>query len=203
MTAELRALLDALGRDPDERIAVCHESTGGRFEVELTTVEKAPDLAARHAELDCWYSTQPLSPELPNGRGKADDAVGLRELFADLDVKPGGMPDGYAANAVITDLSSMLGVAPVAVVFSGHGLQPHWAIGRGDGTDWPDSSDPRWLDAVAVLRRWGRLVAHVAELHGGHVDSVYDLARILRVPGTTNRKVPTDPVPTRLERHGG
>ena len=186
MTAGLAELLDALGRDPDERIAICH---GASFTAELTTVEKAPDLAERHADTDVWFSTQPLHTRVNGtGRGTAADVIGLRELYADLDVKAGGMPGWDAAAAVITDLAELLSVAPVAVVSTGHGLQPHWSIERGDGTDWPDDTDPRWSAAGALLRRWGRLVNRAAEIRGGQVDNVYDLARVLRAPGTTNRK---------------
>ena len=198
MTAELSGLLDALGRDPDERIAICHAEPGGPFTAESTTVEKAPDLAARYADLDCYFSTQPLH-ERVNGtsRGAERDVTGLRELYADLDVKTGGLPDYSSAAAVITDLSTMLGAAPVAVVGSGHGLQPHWAVERGEGTGWADDTDPAWSDARALLRRWGRLAARAAEAHGGRVDNVYDLSRVLRVPGTTNRKA--EPKPTTAE----
>ena len=194
MTAELAGLLDALGRDPDERAAICH---GAAFTAELTTVEKAPDLAARYSETDCWYSAQPLHERVSTGRGVERDVIGLRELYADLDVKAGGLPDYRSAAAVITDLSAMLGAAPVAVVGSGHGLQPHWAVERGEGADWGDDTDPAWADARALLRRWGRLAARAAEAHGGQVDNVFDLSRVLRVPGTTNRKA--EPKPTTAE----
>jgi hypothetical protein len=93
----------------------------------------------------------------------------------------------------------MLGVDPVAIVHSGHGLQPHWAIERSDVTDWPDETDPRWSDALALHRRWGRLVAGVAHRHGGRHDSVCEPARVMRVPGAANNKIPTQPVATTVE----
>ena len=114
--------------------------------------------------------------------------IGVRELYADLDLKPGGLSSYSTAETIIRELSTMLGVLRVAVVHSGHGLQPHWAIERDAATDWTDETSPRWSDATALYRRWGRLVAHVAEINGGEVDNVFDLSRVLRVPGTTNTK---------------
>jgi hypothetical protein len=48
MTAELRTLLELLGRDPDERLAVCFKSPGGEFQVELTKVADAESAAGVH-----------------------------------------------------------------------------------------------------------------------------------------------------------
>jgi hypothetical protein len=169
--------------------------------VGLTTVEAVPGIAANYADADCWYSTQPLHDRVTSGRGAERDVVGLRELYADLDVKPTGIADYDTAEKIVADLSEMLGVAPVALVHSGHGLQPHWRVERGPGTDWPDETHPHWLDGKALLHRWGRLVAKVADGYGGHVDNVYDLSRVLRVPGTTNRKA--EPVPVTFEFCGG
>ena len=41
---------------------------------------------------------------------------------------------------------------------------------------------------TAVLARWGRLVKLVAKQRNAHADSVFDTARMLRVPDTTNYK---------------
>jgi len=51
-----------------------------------------------------------------------------------------------------------------------------------------DGDGDRLADARAYLRRFGRLAAQVAERHGGHVDTIFDLPRVLRLPGTYNRK---------------
>ena len=80
----------------------------------------------------------------------------------------------------------MLGTRPVAITLSGHGLQPLWAV-----EDHPLTDENR-PEAKATLRRFGRLVASVADTRGVSVDSVFDLARVLRVPGTINHK--SDPV---------
>jgi len=152
-------------------------------------VQAAPGLVAQYLDRDCWYGTGVLADSVIHGRGSAADVVGIRELFADLDVKPGGLTSFVAANSVIQELSGLLGTRPVAIVSTGHGLQPHWRLCRDLGTDWSPSDTAARQKAAGVLRRWGRLVQAVAERHGGSVDNVYDLARILRVPGTTNCKV--------------
>ena len=201
MTADLRVFCwTCCSVTANEHIAIC-EPAGRGFRAKLTTVEKADLIAGGFAERDCYFSVQPIHERVATGRGLAQDVIGLRDLYADLDVKAGGMPDWDAARAVVNALSDMLGSEPVAVVMSGHGFQPHWAIERSEATDWADENDQRWSDAVALMRRWGRLVKHVATTHKGGADWVYDLARVLRVPGTTNRKA--EPVRTLLTTVGG
>jgi len=191
-------LLERLGRDPGESLAIC-STTGGRFRSEMVTVADAPTVAGRFTDSDCWYSAGVLRSGITNGRGTTGDVIGVRELFADLDVKPGGLASFTVARQVIADLAAILTVKPVAVVATGHGLQPHWALERDDATDWGDSDLERRRAAVVMFRRWHRLVASVAERRGGHVDNVSDLARILRVPGTVNVKDPAAPVPVTVE----
>lgn len=206
MNDQLQRLLTALGRRDNERVAICHMRPGGRFTAELTTVAMAQAVAAKHADEDCWFSVQPISSNVSSGRGKNEDVVGLRDLYVDLDVKPGGLADFSTAREVIDDLSRILERQPVAIVSSGHGLQPHWAIDFSDPfgeATWKTPDNPAWLNATALLRRWGRLVAGVVEARGGRADSLYDLARVLRVPGTVNLKDPQHPVPTTVEFFDG
>lgn len=192
-------LLNALGRHPSEKVSVS-SMRDGDFKTLITTVKQLPGQVAAMSKYDVWYGTGVLRADLTSGRGLAKDVVGVRELFADLDVKPEGLPSWDAARDAIEDLSDILGDKPVAVVNTGHGLQPHWKIERGASTDWKDHEDPRWTAAAALFRRWGRMVAHVAENHGGSVDNVFDLSRVLRCPGTSNvDKNPDAPLRTALE----
>ena len=54
-----------------------------------------------------------------------------------------------------------------------------------DGGQIPDGGIGR---ALAVVRRFGRFVEKIADKHGVHVDNVFELNRMFRVPGTCNRK---------------
>jgi hypothetical protein len=204
--SDLRRLLEALGRDPDERMSISHSTGSGPFISRVTTVAEAPALAAEYAARgdNVWFGTQAIA-QPARGRGTASGVIGLRDLTADLDVdKDDGlrMPTWDAAYGVIDTLSKMLGAGPVAVVVTGHGLQPHWRVELGDGTDWP-LGDDRVANATALWRRWGRLVNVVAKSWGGAADNVSDLSRVMRCPGTTNTKPGEPPVAVTLELMDG
>jgi P4 family phage/plasmid primase-like protien len=182
---DFKRLLILLGRHSDEPMSRSTITPDG-FRSRMGTVADAIRIAAsKLASRDCYYSTGILRADLDKGRGFERDVIGVRELFADLDVKPGGLASYDDARTVIDRVSTLLGVRPVGVVATGGGLQPHWPL---EPQDWADADDPRWLEVKVVFRRFGRLVAAEAEKVGGKVDSVYDLSRVLRVPGTVNRK---------------
>lgn len=181
----------------------------------LVSVWTLPDKAARFfADCDvaaaCVNGLQqaaplacrtPLSPPLPDvyfgcglyrpgitgGRGKAEDVVGIVGLWADVDFGPCPVTGKKRLKdkdfpADLEDASALiarLGVQPSIVVHSGHGLQPWWLFKEflpvGDG-------------AAQLSERWGATIKAVAQAAGYGVDSVWDLARVLRPPGTMNRK---------------
>lgn len=114
-----------------------------------------------------------------------------------LDVKSGGVPDAATAQAIVTDLTKVLDEYPVAVVSSGHGWHVYWALDTADGA-WTLDTEPKRVAAQSVYRRFHRLAAHIAERHGAGVDNISDLSRILRVPGTFNRKDPSGPIAVKL-----
>lgn len=190
-------LLTRVGHAPAAAVTICHQEPGRPFTVTWTTAELAPEVADTYAATsDVWFNVNGLWSR-DAGRGRTQDVTRLAALWADLDVKPGGLPTMQVANDVIDALSTMLGTRPVAVVSSGHGLQPYWAVD-------PEAPAAQLTDdtragAAALATRFGRLVAHVAEKHGGHVDSVFDLARVLRVPGTVNHKGKPVPVTVALD----
>jgi hypothetical protein len=189
--AGFAVLLDSLGCDVGDEIPICHKRPGGVFTPTWTTVADAPETADRlAADSDCWFPPNPVARK-GSGRGAVDDVTRFAALYVDLDVKPTGMPTMVAAEAVVADLASLIEAEPTAVIASGHGLQPLWAMDRDDPATWLD--DANRGDAKAMLRRFGRLARYVAEKRDGRIDSVFDLARVLRVPGTFNYK--GDPVP--------
>lgn len=184
--------LEALSFSADELVAVCHKhSDTGDFKYSVLPRAAVPQyVELMRAEHDVWLGVNPVAGPVRStgGRGKPEDVTRVSAVFCDLDVKPGGCADYDVAQAIVDELSSVLGEYPTMVVFSGHGLQPYWAI-----EDLDLHGEYRG-HAESLLLRFGRLVRAVASAHGAKVDSVFDLARILRAPGTRNFKgeVPAD-----------
>jgi P4 family phage/plasmid primase-like protien len=128
-----------------------------------------------------------------NARGDVNDINRLNALWADLDYKDSGIGNLETALSMIDNLSAILGTNPTAIVHSGHGLQPYWAIEDGEITDMNRTY------VAGISRRFGQLIQRVAEMYGGKVDNVSDLPRVLRAPGTINHKDPANPVEVKVE----
>jgi len=118
-------------------------------------------------------------------------------LFADIDVagpahKSPRLPKSRGQAMAIVEA---LGVPPSIIVNSGHGIQAWWLFKE----PWTfDDADER-RRAQTLSRAWVRALSREAEAMGAGIDiSVNDLARVLRIPGTTNCKL--DPVPVTLVR---
>ncbi|ASR87241.1 DNA primase/helicase [Mycobacterium phage LastHope] len=217
----LTDLLELLGYVDGEHVSLNYQAPGGAFS--STVVEYAEDsdslqgLAMSLANgRNCWFGVNPTRPRpvdedgKQKGRGGADDVTRLAAIWCDLDVKPGACRDIAHAHQVIDELSSILGTRPSAVVYSGNGLQPYWPID--DGTIAPidpadgmaEQSAELRADAAALLKRWGRLACIVADGLGAKIDrGVYDLARVLRVPGSQNLKDTDNPKPVTIEADTG
>lgn len=186
MMSDFGRLLAAIGMEPSDRVTVSYLVPGGLF---TATVGTATDAPARVrpwvGRADVWFGVCPLRPSvvLGAGRGKVADIARIPALWADLDAKPGpaGLGSTDGCRRAVDALSAVLRAQPVAVVSSGTGgLHPYWRL-----TPYPAADHGR---AVSLLRRWGVLVRAVATELGGGADNVFDATRVLRVPGTTNKK---------------
>ena len=181
-------------RGSAERISICQQQPGwecfrGQVRVWSTVVGVASRLID-DSWWNLWFSVNALG-EVPRGRGKESDVIRLAALIADLDFKKGGCGDLVTAYAIIAAISEALGEDPVAITHSGHGLQPYWAVEVASALGLTNTEAKRLLD------RFKALVQKVAADHGCGVDAVFDLARVLRLPGSVNYKDPENPVPVR------
>ena len=187
-----------------DRVAICWKrpGDGDSFIAELHDVEDAARVVEMFTPADglshFWFGVNPVSRDVVKGRGTVKDITRLAALYADLDVKPGGCPDLDTARLLIDDMSDVLHMRPIAVIHSGHGLQPIWPVER---TSAESLSYPG--DAAKLLQRFRHAVEFVAKCHDCTVDPVFDLPRILRVPDTLNVKDVEHPVPTWCEADTG
>ena len=83
---------------------------------------------------------------------------------------------------------------PSIVVNSGHGQHSWWLLDEPFIIDSPATR----ARAEALFHGWNRLVQGNAHKHGWRVDSTFDLARLLRIPGTRNHRDPEVSVPVEL-----
>ncbi len=155
----------------------------------------AAEVATTAERHDLYVGCCPLSSTPTRGRGTAADVAALPALWADLDVAgPGHSPAADALPLPPTRAAALDAVAtlppPSVVIDSGGGLQAWWLL------RWPVLIDDDNRAEVAELSRgWGRALVAAGAAAGYSIDDVSDLARILRPPGTVNRKPGRAPAP--------
>lgn len=121
------------------------------------------------------------------GCGHGSDSVSLPGLWPDLDLDvpghqptPGGLPllpDWQAARDVIAHLPE-----PTLWVFSGGGLYPWWLLSQ------PHVIFDDHADVQTLSTAWHASITAAAQAVGYCVGGTGDLAGVLRIPGTVNRK---------------
>lgn len=184
-------LLQLIGVQGDEWISICHDRDGEFTGAPRNVKAAAPSTVAmlRKADPACnvWFGINTLHNRKGMKRGTAKDVARVTSLWIDCDVKAGGFPSFEAAHDFVEAMTGVLQAEPVAIVHTGHGLQPYWRLEDGKDVE----------RATGLVHRFGHLARTVAAPHG--LDSVWDLARVFRVPSTWNVKDPTEPVLVRLE----
>lgn len=192
-TAPFFRLLRELGLDREPGVALSVQPPGGPFVMDqwLPAADAAERALSFNGKASVWFGVHPMAARPALGRGRKSDITGVLCLPADLDDKS---LDLSAQAFVVRALSELLAVdgtptPPVAIVNSGGGRQPYWAIERVDR----DTGEE-------LLDRWKLVVQHLAssqlnapdadhsEPWPGSADSVFDLPRVLRVPGPLNLK---------------
>lgn len=132
----------------------------------------------------------------PTRRGERIEVAAIPGLWIDADYsgpsgkhkKPNLPPTEADAMALIAEM----GPPPSAIVHSGHGLQAWWLFRE----PWVFEEDADRDKAEHLTKAWCDTFRAKARAHGWDADQVGDLPRVMRMPGTWNRK--GAPVPTRL-----
>lgn len=133
-------------------------------------------------------------------RGEAADVCAIPALWIDLDVAGPAHTSGALPPTLEDALSLVNGfpLPPSVLVDSGHGLHAYWLLRE----LWVLKDEGERRAAQELLRRFQATIQARARERGWNLDTTSDLARVLRVPGTANRKLPHKPVPVRvLEAH--
>jgi hypothetical protein len=116
----------------------------------------------------------------------SDQSAGIAGLWADIDI---ASPEHQKQNLPPTQADALsilqkLGYEPSITVHSGHGLQCWWLFTY----PWVFKDAQERRLAQNLCHSWNDLLAKAFQKHGWTIDSTYDLARVMRVPGTVNHK---------------
>ena len=147
-------------------------------------LEALADAAARREPNGCvWFGAATRWQRLGDGkRGGNTDCDAIPGLWLDIDVAgPGHLADHrLAANrAHAHQLVNSFPLPATAVIDSGGGLQAWWLFNE------LTALDDRTRDMLAA---WGATWARLGDEQGIDLDNVFEPARVMRLPGTTNRK---------------
>ena len=126
-------------------------------------------------------------------RVKEVDAAAIPGVWADIDVfhpsekvhKEKSLPSTVEQ---AQETMAKLPHSPTLIVDSGHGLQYWWLLEE----PWVFKDQGEWEQARRLTQWWHRITRELFDAMGWTTDSVFDLSRIMRLPGTFNNKIPEE-----------
>ena len=194
MTARSDALtyLEALHGERPERsvIAVTPTTVDGRFARSHFVRSPQDALDFIVGAVDVYVRVTPIAAALKQGRGTTEDAIALPAVWAELDVNGTPNRDDTVKTGAFPSVDAAIEVAhaalePSLLVGSGGGVHPYWLLDHPVTLRSPEDRE-RAGRLVKGFQR--RLQQEARERFGAGVDSVADLARVLRPPGSLNGK---------------
>lgn len=167
-----------------------HLSAAGLWKGEaFHDLDRAAAWAVSHADREGVYvRCTSLAPGFSGrGRGTAQDSHELPGLWADLDLDGPGHKAPPRGLAFLSDVDAARELVsalppPTVLVHSGGGLYPWWLLHE------PHLLGADLEDVQQLSKDWHAHLREEALARGFHVDGTGDLAPVLKVPGTMNRK---------------
>jgi len=142
--------------------------------------------AAEAAKSQDVYFGVSLSGSNFNHRSTQQDIAALMGLWADIDLAAPYRQGKLLPKAVeeVQTLLAGLPYLPTLQVHSGSGIHAYWLFKE----PWILESTEARAHAARVTKGWHGLVCSRAAQSGWNLENLGDLPRVLRVPGTFNRK---------------
>jgi hypothetical protein len=155
---------------------------------ELDVAAKTIKATARRADVYVSMATYAAPPADPRSRGRQKDVLSIPGFWADLDIgeaghKPAELPNPPDESSALSIIDSL--PAPSLVEHSGGGLQAFWLF----DSPWVLHDDVDRHEARQASDGWQQLLAARGRDAGYNVDTVPDLTRVFRVPGSLNHKL--------------
>lgn len=126
------------------------------------------------------------SPGTNSTRKTAAESAGIWGLWLDIDMQSPyrGRQDLPKNMADARILLAMVPVQPSIIINSGYGIQPWWLFKE----PWTFTDADDRTNAARLAGAWNEMFRLKGLSRGWGVDGVADLVRLMRVPGTLNRK---------------
>lgn len=186
-------LVGLYGENPNGLLWIGGHADGWKGRTFATT-----DAATRYAvELDARggsgvYHRSTTLARVPDRRGEAGDTAAVYYFALDVDIKgPGHKAEDLPLSMedAVRLIETAGFPAPTYWVHSGGGLYPQWRFTEPIDVQ---AADVRAWVTSAFAAMAAHFIAVARDEFGWSLDNVRDLARVFRLPGTTNRKA--DPV---------
>ncbi len=155
----------------------------------VNEVEKAAKVAESIGQkTNVFFGVGLRNKALKNGlRGSEKDISCITTLYADIDVKGDAHAEKSLPETIdeAVDFLNGLNLKPSIMVKSGNGIHSYWLFDKPFKINNAEDKDR----IASVFRGFGKYINLEAKKRGWKLDNVYDLARILRVPGSINHKL--------------
>lgn len=180
------SFLEALYGDLDKGVVVLWRSDTRKSKC-LTPGDWGPADEFAALPADCYFGVGVQAERMPTGqRGKAETVIAIPGLWADidLDTKPQNgkaTKKKYPSEEVARKALAEMPVAPSVLVASGNGLHAYWLFNE----LWTLPGADERTEAHSVEAGWLRLLKR--HLGDYDLDMVHDLARVMRLPGSTHQ----------------
>lgn len=118
-----------------------------------------------------------------NRRGKEHQCVSIPAFWVDIDIYIPGWHDDPNLPPTLDDAYTLLNtfpIPPTSIIETGGGLQAWWAL----------KAPVIAREAKPILAAWKQSWKEAAAQHGWSIDDVFDIPRVMRLPGTTNHNGP-------------
>ena len=146
-------------------------------------LEKAMEL---NRSKDVYFGLHLLDePPLPGGRASASDIRGISFIHGEYDIKGPAHKEEHLPETLEELLTFLHGLEcpPSIIVHSGNGLHTYWLL-----QEYTAVNDENRESIRRIVKGHELHTQKLGRAYGWKFDSVADLARVLRIPGTLNHK---------------
>ena len=190
---QLRVFLEALFAGKPEELFVLLWTLLEKKSHWFRNVEDAIQLAESLSDHDLYVGVGLSSQDYGDVRRcVSKEVAGIVGLWADLDLKSDAHSKASLPATVDDALKILpLQLPPTFIVLTGNGVHVWWLFRE----PLTFESDEERREAANLALRWQSLLRDNAAARGWAFERLADLARVLRIPETTNCKDPANPKP--------